>query len=196
MEIEPGTKYGRLTAIEPILKGRYWHFKCDCGKTCKIRKYYVLHHGRKTCGCRIDTYTQEKQIKCNGCGMTKERNQFYLRKKTGTLYQSLCKSCVNKRGVERERRIRIQMINHYGGKCACCGESHREFLAFDHVNGGGNKHRKIDNIRKLHMWLYQQKCPPGFRVLCNNCNFSYGAFGYCPHQQSSDKIPLPAPILS
>lgn len=33
----------------------------------------------------------------------------------------------------------------------------------------------------IYRWLKQQGFPTGFRVLCMNCNFSYGLHGYCPH---------------
>src|SRR5690606_39680958 len=39
-------------------------------------------------------------------------------------------------------KARFEAIMHYGGKCACCGESTYEFLCLDHSNGGGNQHRK------------------------------------------------------
>lgn len=48
----------------------------------------------------------------------------------------------NKKYCAKKRSI---ILNHYGGvppKCACCGENHVEFLSVDHINGGGNKHRK------------------------------------------------------
>lgn len=40
-----------------------------------------------------------------------------------------------------KRRMRLEALQAYGGKCACCGESNVEFLAIDHINGNGNKHR-------------------------------------------------------
>jgi hypothetical protein len=58
-----------------------------------------------------------------------------------------------------------------------------EFLTMDHINGGGNQHRK--KIKEsIYRWLYHNNFPSGFRVLCANCNMSYGLFGYCPHKKS------------
>jgi hypothetical protein len=34
----------------------------------------------------------------------------------------------------------------------------------------------------LYIWLRQRDWPPGYRVLCVNCNFAIGHFGKCPHQ--------------
>jgi hypothetical protein len=82
---------------------------------------------------------------------------------------------------------RYQVLSHYSGggdpRCDCCDETRLEFLAIDHVHGGGNKHRAAigTNVR-MHDWLLQQGLPDGYRVLCHNCNLSHGYYGYCPHQ--------------
>ena len=86
------------------------------------------------------------------------------------------------------QRIRFKVLVHYGGdppKCACCGESHVEFLEIDHIKGGGTEHRK--KVRKygseFYNWLVKNNYPEGYRVLCSNCNSSNGRYGYCPHQK-------------
>lgn len=80
------------------------------------------------------------------------------------------------------------VLQHYGGHCDCCGESMIEFLAIDHINGGGNRQR-LAGIHhtglKMYRWLRKQGYPEGFRVLCHNCNQALGAYGYCPHQTGS-----------
>jgi hypothetical protein len=84
--------------------------------------------------------------------------------------------------------IRTTVIMRYGGKCTCCGEVSIEFLALDHINGGGNKLRKEKGHMpsKLYRVLYKQtELDPSFRILCHNCNTSYGHYGYCPHQSRS-----------
>jgi len=35
----------------------------------------------------------------------------------------------------------------------------------------------------FYRWLKQNNFPEGFRVLCINCNFSLGIYGYCPHEK-------------
>ena len=74
-------------------------------------------------------------------------------------------------------------ITHYGGVCACCGETKFEFL-IDHIDGNGNKHRKEHGIAsgsQMARWLKRNNYPVGFRILCHNCNMSIGIYGYCPH---------------
>ena len=91
------------------------------------------------------------------------------------------------------RTIKLEIINYYGGKCTCCGETTIEFLTIDHINGGGNKHRKelSGSARRgginFYKWLKKNKYPSEYQVLCWNCNCSKGAFGYCPHQQTSQQ---------
>lgn len=90
------------------------------------------------------------------------------------------------RDARRRAQRRREVLDWYGGKCACCGEAQEEFLSMDHVNGGGAQHRR--EIRKsLPQWLWEQGGPvEGFRILCHNCNQSRGAYGYCPHER--DKV--------
>lgn len=77
-------------------------------------------------------------------------------------------------------------MKHYGGdtpSCECCNEQRYEFLTIDHINGGGGKHRKElgDRGQSVYAWIISNNFPEGFRVLCMNCNFSNGIYGYCPH---------------
>jgi hypothetical protein len=91
-------------------------------------------------------------------------------------------------------RRRWKVINHYGGKCACCGEDRYEFLAMDHINGGGTQHRKNEKIVNIDRWLIKNEFPDGFRVLCHNCNQAYGSYGYCPHNTESG-VAVCIPVL-
>lgn len=79
-------------------------------------------------------------------------------------------------------RVRQRVIDAYGGKCACCGESRTEFLAIDHTNNDGAKHRRELGKRTIYSFLSKNGFPLGFRVLCHNCNSALGFYGYCPHQ--------------
>lgn len=81
------------------------------------------------------------------------------------------------------KRVRLEALEHYGGECACCKESHTEFLCFDHINNDGAAHRKQMPDRSIAPWLRRNNYPEGFRVLCHNCNMARGIYGYCPHKQ-------------
>lgn len=86
---------------------------------------------------------------------------------------------------DRHNINRLLVLQHYSNgdpKCACCGESEWKFLAIDHVNGGGKKHRSVTSSC-LADWIVRNNYPDGFRVLCHNCNFARGIYGKCPHEQ-------------
>lgn len=85
------------------------------------------------------------------------------------------------RVARKHRAEREACFQKYGGVCACCGEHRYEFLAIDHINGGGIRHRKQLKITKIARWLARNGFPDGYRVLCHNCNMALGQYGYCPH---------------
>lgn len=83
---------------------------------------------------------------------------------------------------------RIKCIKHYSNemKCICCGNSDVEVLSIDHIDGGGRKHMKelgVSSGNQFYSWLIKNHFPEGYRILCLNCNFSFGAYGHCHHQQ-------------
>jgi hypothetical protein len=96
-----------------------------------------------------------------------------------------------KRQRDRQRQQRLDIIRYYSDGemvCSCCGESIIEFLSIDHINGGGNSHRKMSKTKSTYHILEREKrekgqYPEGYRVLCHNCNQAYGSYGYCPHKR-------------
>lgn len=86
----------------------------------------------------------------------------------------------------RRAKIRQQILDAYGGKCACCSESIPDFLALDHIDGDGKKHRtslKSVSSYQVYLDVIRQGCPPSFRLLCHNCNMAiYMNKGTCPHK--------------
>lgn len=131
----------------------------------------------------------------------KERNKDnpeYVVKRKEQDKRCYLKNCEKRRAFQREyrkknkekireaaRKVRVEVLCYYGGsppKCACCGETHMEFLAIDHVKGNGNEHRKkVGSGYVFCYWLRAHGFPKGFRVLCHNCNLARGFYGYCPH---------------
>jgi hypothetical protein len=87
------------------------------------------------------------------------------------------------------RKYRVQLraaaIEAYGGKCACCGEAEEAFLCIDHVDGGGNAHRRsFVSTTGLLAWLRENEYPAGFQLLCANCNMAKERPGGCPHNRT------------
>lgn len=85
-----------------------------------------------------------------------------------------------------EARCKDLVFEHYGKVCACCGESNKIFLSIDHINGGGEKHRK-QMKEKITTWLVRNNFPDGFQTLCFNCNWGkHLNGGICPHKEKSN----------
>lgn len=86
-----------------------------------------------------------------------------------------------------ERLVCLLKYGNNDPRCACCGLFNYEYLVVDHIDGGGRKHRKENHLngRLIYHWLIQNNFPPGFRILCFNCNFSFGAHGSCVHATGS-----------
>ena len=85
------------------------------------------------------------------------------------------------------RKTRQAILTMYGDRCACCGDDHEEFLALDHVNGGGAKHRKsvgtTSSTAVYRSVLNEGYHPERYRILCHNCNMALALYGYCPHDR-------------
>ncbi|MBX9628100.1 MAG: hypothetical protein K2X82_30160 [Gemmataceae bacterium] len=94
---------------------------------------------------------------------------------------------ISQRTNKLRRTVRAKALEAYGNRCACCGESRREFLTIDHVGGTGAAHRRLLKVISPHSatniswWLQKNGYPEGFRVLCWNCNCAIGIHGACPH---------------
>jgi len=101
--------------------------------------------------------------------------------------KSRWKNIEKNRDYARRKHLddKMKVLKYYSitnpPSCECCGESHIEFLTIDHIYGDGNKHKEEIKRRNFHPWLIKNNFPPGFRVLCFNCNCSLGFHGYCPH---------------
>jgi len=75
--------------------------------------------------------------------------------------KSRCDDCQQKIR-DREQAVRREVLDHYGGVCACCGEATFEFLQLDHVAGGGTRHHKSLTI-SLARHLKKSGFPRGIR---------------------------------
>lgn len=98
-----------------------------------------------------------------------------------------CRIKSRQKSADERARLKADVLAHYSKtptpSCACCGESRYEFLSIDHIDGSGAKHRKTIGKRVIWAWLRRHNYPPGFQVLCMNCNWAKGKLGYCPHER-------------
>lgn len=114
-------------------------------------------------------------------------------------YRLLCYNCNMARELERKmmvipksaiqtrhtRKIKVEVVAAYGGKCSCCGETDTVRLAIDHINGNGIQDRdKLGRGRVMYVHLRKLGYPKDdYQLLCHNCNMSKGFWGVCPHQE-------------
>jgi hypothetical protein len=84
--------------------------------------------------------------------------------------------------------LKIEVLTAYSSgvpTCACCGETHPEFLAIDHINNDGAEAKRNGEPKGgvgFYTYLRRNNYPTGFQVLCHNCNMAKAFYGVCPHQ--------------
>lgn len=88
----------------------------------------------------------------------------------------------NANSKRQQDKLRRLVFDHYGWRCACCDEDHPEFLTIDHINEGGNAHRRTFT-GPIYRLFKKLGFPPEYQTLCWNCNAAKSIKGGCPHQR-------------
>ena len=85
-----------------------------------------------------------------------------------------------------KRNLKKKVFQAYGNACSCCGESMEEFLTIHHVLNDGKAHKAKVGNRTFQVYgdIKKQGYPRHFQLLCMNCNWAKGMYGYCPHRRS------------
>jgi hypothetical protein len=116
-------------------------------------------------------------------------------------YNEAIKILWDRRG--RKDVTQADLIEGYGGKCACCGETEPAFLTLDHIGGGGAAHRRSikrgNKILRIRQELKAAGWPTDkYRLLCMNCNFATRHGKVCPHQLKKENVmsEILDPVLS
>ena len=65
--------------------------------------------------------------------------------------------------------LRHYSLNERFASCVRCGMVDVRCLTIDHINGGGNKHRKTDARANIYRYLRKRNYPPGYQTMCMNC---------------------------
>lgn len=114
------------------------------------------------------------------------RRYRYVATESAKAWRRANREKVNESSRRQRRKIRAEVLAHYGDHCVCCGEREPGFLSLDHINGGGNKERKEVGLGIVwYYWLRRTGYPGGLQVLCYNCNLAKGFQGECPHQRNT-----------
>ena len=150
---------------------------------------------------------------CNNCKEPKWLHHFYKASRLTDGHMSWCKVCHNalskksrsKNNKYRKRQaewfkvnkkklalrrfwLKAKVISNYGTKCVCCGEDNIHFLCIDHINNDGAKHRKMLGGSSILLWLKKNNYPPGFQILCYNCNCAKRFHEVCPHLKAKQTV--------
>ena len=106
----------------------------------------------------------------------------------------LCSKCRESERLYNKtarEKVKEQILDHYGRKCICCGESELLFLDLDHINNDGYQHRKEIGIKggsEFYRWVIRNNFPSDLQILCANCNHGKARNnGVCPHQDSNPR---------
>jgi len=84
----------------------------------------------------------------------------------------------------RHAQLRNEVLEVYGKRCVCCGETAAPFLTLEHKNGSGNTHRKLVGKSGVYADLKRRGWPKNdYAILCMNCNWATRNGEVCPHKQ-------------
>lgn len=91
-------------------------------------------------------------------------------------------------GKQRSSAAWQTLLEGYGGRCYCCGESDAAFLTIDHAQNDGYLNRTASGKRRRGTHVYEQIIAAGFpstlRLACFNCNCGRAIRSsnqICPH---------------
>jgi len=86
----------------------------------------------------------------------------------------LVNNIINEKRKIRRILLKLEVMSHYSNgipKCNRCQETMIEFLNIDHIiPRKEHGHSWTFGSDKLHKWLLKNNLPPGFQILCSNCN--------------------------
>jgi hypothetical protein len=128
-----------------------------------------------------------------------KKHEYYLRNKDQIIektsnYSKNNKTKCNAYSKATRVRLKTEVFSHYCGgdiKCNGCDERELELLTIDHINGGGNKHRKLTGMKTgkhCYGWLKRNHYPNGFQVLCWNCQFKKKKLEISPNNPTKRQI--------
>ena len=77
------------------------------------------------------------------------------------------------RQMENMKNAVINVLTNGEGTCRWCGQGDQDVLTIDHIDNNGANHRRQMGIgcgKLIYRYLVKNDYPPGFQVLCFNCN--------------------------
>jgi hypothetical protein len=157
---------------------------------CIIKGIEYRRHSCKNC----EAARKKDYYNTNIEGIRADQNRKAKLRYNSDLKKYRCQSAEWARHYREEYRNKV--LDHYGRKCACCGETTEKFLTVDHVHNDGYIARKnklhgrfVGSGSDIYRWIVKHGFPKHFQILCMNCNFGkFMGKGICPHQEPSTAI--------
>jgi hypothetical protein len=199
--IEQNSAYGDNKCLEVFLESKDYHKSIAKGMCGTCGKNPLVLNRSECEQCLIKRRSRQKKEYQQGRDKAKneKRNKFIemglcgrCGKRPPSSGLITCQPCLDRQN-ELHSIMKDKVFEGYGGyKCACCGETTKQFLTLDHVNNDGAEHRKFltGSSRKgshatLYGWIVRENFPETIQVLCMNCNWGKRMNnGVCPHKNS------------
>jgi hypothetical protein len=108
---------------------------------------------------------------CLDCG------QLFEARRARRARQRRCGRCIRIRGNKRRLEAKTEALTHYGGGTTVCANPYEQHdkpyteiraLTLDYITGGHGK-TGMPRGRQLYRRLRREDWPPGWQVLCCNC---------------------------
>ena len=126
--------------------------------------------------------------KCSKCKQVFPRTiEFFRWRSDRNEFRASCRFCDKqhykdnrKTYLARNNRWHLnfkkKILRHYSPdlKCQMCGFDDIRALSLDHIDGGGNEHRRQIDVHSgamFYRWIRDNNFPEGYQVLCMNCQF-------------------------
>lgn len=154
-------------------------------KTCQSPYCNNKLEGQRRKFCSYKCYDENRRGKwvTKTCASTDCNNTF---KTQGQLKRYCSNTCNHREETRRRsREMKARLLETYGDKCACCGESCVEFLTLEHKNGDRKQHLKKVGPNVIAIWrdAVENFDTNKYEILCMNCNWAKGKYGFCPHER-------------
>ena len=132
------------------------------------------------------------QILCSNCNLAKRDHgvcihdkNFIDKKLHCIVYES------QKKFQDKIKQMIIEKYSNETNACVCCKLTDIRFLALDHIYSIENYKGMPRGGYPLFLWLRKAGFPPGFQILCHNCNHSKAKHGICVHMIKNNEHSQP-----
>ena len=163
-----------------------WKLCAGCGKTKHVSEFgtQLDKADGLTYSCKDCKNGRSRKWKKKNRKSVYEYNKVYKEEHKEQLKKAWHKWAKKTGYYKKEKvnrsKIKERFIRMYGTVCSCCGESRKEFLTLEHIHGQiGVKIKESGS--KAYTKAVAKYDPEVYDLLCMNCNFSRGKYGYCPH---------------